>query len=136
MDATVGQLITEPWCSPGHVGYRQLANQCAHFANQGRASVSATAFSRPETAKPFAMPTNDGGRLHDGERLLPSYSELVLRTTAGSNYLDTFVAVTTGASASGLSFDESTLALFDNMIVLDWGDQFKLMQTLRLMRAP
>ena len=65
--------FAHPWRSPGRVGSRHFADQRPELAVQDRpASAPGPALLRPEAAKPFAVPTDHGGRLDDGEHLLPT----------------------------------------------------------------
>src|SRR4030088_2193543 len=69
IDAELEQLSMNPWSPPERIGDAHLADQLAFFERHRGTATAASRLPAPIKPKTRAMPTNNGVRLHDRQRI-------------------------------------------------------------------
>src|SRR5437868_9297387 len=69
IDAVLEQLAMVSPRSPQRVGDAHLADQPANFQRHSRSVAAASRFPAPIETEPRTMPTDDGFRLHNRQRI-------------------------------------------------------------------
>src|SRR3979490_3424037 len=68
-DTELEQLSMNPWSSPERIGDAHLADQLSYLERHRGPATAASRLPAPIQPKTRAMPTNNGVRLHDRQRI-------------------------------------------------------------------